>query len=90
MVKSYSIRVFGKVQGVFFRASTEKKAKALGVNGIVRNERDGSVFIEAEAEEDVIEQFIHWCKRGPEHARVDSIDIAEIDYKGYLKFEVTR
>jgi acylphosphatase len=43
-----SIRISGKVQGVFFRASTKGKAEQYGINGFVRNEKDGSVYIEAE------------------------------------------
>ena len=80
----------GKVQGVFFRASTKEKAEELGITGFVRNERDGSVYIEAQGEEDVLEDFLHWCKRGPQHARVDAINIAEIKGGDFEAFEVRR
>jgi acylphosphatase len=90
MIKTFSIRVSGEVQGVFFRASAKKKADELTLAGKVRNEKDGSVYIEAEGEEDQLEEFVHWCKRGPQHARVDAIDVSEIDYKDYSGFVVER
>lgn len=90
MVKTYSIRVKGKVQGVYFRASTKEEADRLGLNGFVKNERDGSVYIEVEGEEDEMEEFMHWCQRGPEHARVDTLDIVEIDFRDFSSFEMTR
>jgi len=90
MRKCYSIHVHGKVQGVFFRASTKDKADELGITGFVRNERDGSVFIEAEADEAILNQFVVWCKQGPRMARVDRCDVQEIEPKGYSTFEVKR
>ena len=48
MIKHFDITVQGKVQGVWFRDSTMKEAKRLGINGFVRNEPDGSVYVEAE------------------------------------------
>ncbi len=90
MIKTYSVRVTGKVQGVFFRASARQKADDLGLPGFARNQPDGSVYIEVEGEEDDLEEFFHWCQRGPQHARVDSTDIAEIDFKGFKDFEVRR
>lgn len=90
MIKTYSVRVAGKVQGVFFRASTKQQADDLGLSGFVRNQPDGSVYVEVEGEEDQLEDFLHWCKRGPQHARVDSIDITEIDFKDFEGFDVRR
>jgi acylphosphatase len=51
MKKHFNIRISGRVQGVFFRASTKAKAEELGISGFVQNEPDGSVYIEAEGEE---------------------------------------
>jgi acylphosphatase len=90
MIKTFSIRVSGEVQGVFFRASAKKQADGLNLTGKVRNERDGSVYIEAEGEEDQLEEFLHWCKRGPQHAKVDAIDVSEIDYKDFEGFVIER
>lgn len=71
MKKSVSIHVTGRVQNVGFRYYTQKKAIELGVRGFVKNRPDGSVYIEAEAEEGPLGLFIHWCSQGPAWARVD-------------------
>lgn len=65
--------VSGRVQGVYFRVFTRKKALQLGVNGYTRNLADGQVEIVAEAEEDILEKFIQWCHKGPVTARVDQV-----------------
>lgn len=88
MMKHVTIRVSGKVQGVFFRASTEKEAQKLKLSGIVRNELDGSVYIEAEGNETAIEQLIVWCRKGPERARVDKCEVTEGQPKGYTEFRI--
>jgi acylphosphatase len=90
MIKHVSIIVIGKVQGVFFRASTAEKAEALGVTGYVRNEPDGNVFIEAEAEEAVLEKFVGWCKQGPPRAQVLELKINTGELKGFKQFEIRR
>ena len=86
----YSIWVKGKVQGVFFRASTKDAAERLGVCGWVRNEPDGSVHIEAEAPEEKMEQFIKWCRQGPRFAHVHSIHFETGSVKGYKDFTIQR
>jgi acylphosphatase len=84
------IRVVGKVQGVFFRASTKAKADELGIKGSVRNEPGGTVYIEAEGEVANVEQFIEWCKEGPPRSRVDNLDVREAKVTGYSDFSVLR
>ena len=88
-MKHVDIRVIGLVQGVFFRVSTQRAAEGLGVNGTVRNEADGSVFIEAEGSSEAIERFVTWCRRGPSRARVDRLVVVEGELCGYLSFEIT-
>jgi acylphosphatase len=90
MIKHFSIRISGKVQGVFFRASTEQKAREFSISGFVRNESDGSVFIEAEGEEENLKVFIEWCQQGPRSARVDRCDVNPGDVKGYSRFVIQR
>lgn len=89
MKKHFSIRVFGKVQGVFFRASTKEQAEELGIKGFVRNENDGSVYIEAEGEEEPLQTFIGWCKTGPPKAHVDQCVIHSGEIKGFKNFVIT-
>ncbi|MBX2970996.1 MAG: acylphosphatase [Cyclobacteriaceae bacterium] len=74
-MKRVSILVKGKVQGVFYRASTVTKAQQLGVKGVVRNEPDGSVYIEAEGDEGNLNELIAWCRVGPPRARVDEVAV---------------
>lgn len=89
-MKHCNIHVNGKVQGVFFRASTKQKADELGVRGFVRNERDGSVYIEAEADKTTIDEFITWCRKGPAHAVVIEIEINEAPLQNFTTFEIQR
>ncbi len=87
-LKHYRITVSGKVQGVGFRISTKKMADAMGVKGIVRNQPDGSVFIEAEGDEELIKYFMIWCHQGPDESVVKwvSVDLGEL--KNYTSFEI--
>ena len=89
-MKTVSVRISGKVQGVFFRASTKEKADELGIKGFVKNERDGSVFIEAQGEEENLNTFLYWCKQGPRLARVDRCEITEAQPRHYTTFEISR
>jgi len=85
-LKSYEIKIFGKVQGVGFRFYTHKKAVELELKGFVQNKPDGSVYIEAEGEEENLEQFILWCNDGPAWARVLKVQMQETPFLGYKEF----
>ena len=67
--------ISGIVQGVFFRANTEKVARSLQLTGWVRNLADGRVEVVAEGAQDRIGDFIDWCHRGPPAASVDEIEV---------------
>jgi acylphosphatase len=82
------IIVKGKVQGVFFRASTKEAADRLGIDGQVKNLRDGSVWIAAEGEEGIMEAFIAWCRQGPPRASVSGLQLTEAPLQHYKGFEV--
>ncbi len=89
-MQSISIQVFGKVQGVWFRKSTQLKAEELGIVGTVQNLTDGSVFIEATGNEKPIQDFKNWCSEGPPHARVESLEVKEIPIKTFKNFTIIR
>lgn len=90
-MKRISIRISGKVQGVFYRASTVTKAQQLGVNGFVRNEPDGSVYIEAEGNEDKLNELIAWCRVGPPRARVDEVAVeTHVTLRSFTDFRISR
>jgi acylphosphatase len=90
MIKHLDITVQGKVQGVFYRASTKAVADQLGVRGCVKNMPDGNVFIEAEAEAALLDMFLEWCHEGPERARVTAVESQEGEMKNYRNFEVVK
>lgn len=69
--------VTGKVQGVFFRASTQRQAQRLGVTGHARNLADGSVEVVACGSDAAVAQLIEWLHRGPEHARVAGVAVSD-------------
>lgn len=89
-MKHVSIRVYGRVQGVFFRASTKEMAEELAICGSVKNERDGSVAIEAEGDVEAIGNFIEWCRSGPRLARVDRCEVAEGEVQNIRGFSIAR
>ena len=88
--KHFNIKITGFVQGVFFRASTKEKADSLGITGMVRNEPDGSVYTEAEGEENDLTRFIEWCNRGPAHARVEKCQVEEGGMRNFKRFTIER
>lgn len=89
-LKHFKIIVSGKVQGVFYRACAKEKADEWNIKGFVRNEPNGDVYIEAEAEEDVLYKFIKWCNMGPARAKVDRIEAIPGELFGFTSFDIKR
>ncbi len=87
-MKRLRIQVTGKVQGVFYRPSTQAKAKELGLNGWVKNSEDGSVLIEAEGEDQKLDKLVEWCRQGPGAAQVNGVEAEEVVPEGVNTFEV--
>lgn len=87
-MRRFNIIVRGKVQGVFFRASAKEIADRLGIKGFVRNERDGSVYIEAEGDDDQLKKFITWCHQGPNRAEVVEVKTIEMPLNNFSVFEI--
>ena len=90
MTKHFTFHIYGRVQGVFFRQSSQKEAQKLSLTGYAHNEADGSVLIEAEGSEEALNAFESWCRQGPTAARVDKVEVQEEPIKGYKEFEVRR
>ncbi|MCX8166534.1 MAG: acylphosphatase [Candidatus Micrarchaeota archaeon] len=88
-------RVYGLVQGVFYRATCKSVAQKLGLKGYVKNLDDGSVEIGCYGPKQKVEELISWSKKGPRNARVDKIEFMELTPKmlSYIKsfgtFEIT-
>lgn len=88
--KAISIRVSGKVQGVWFRKYTAEAAERLGIRGWVRNEPDGSVLIHAEAETEQLDAFLSWCHSGSPLSRVDRVAVEEAEEGPHSGFRIMR
>lgn len=90
MTESRYFRVTGRVQGVFYRASTQARAEELGLTGWVRNCADGSVELEASGDAEALRQLESWLWQGPERAQVSAVDVAEGAGEPASGFEVRR
>jgi acylphosphatase len=78
----------GRVQGVFFRDETRRRARSLGVTGWVSNRPDGAVEAVFEGRPDAVESMVQWCRRGPSGARVDDVQATSEDPRGEDGFTV--
>ena len=68
----------------------KEMADALGLTGLVRNESNGSVYVEVEGTPESLGTFIEWCHRGPARARVDKCEIQEGSLNGFSRFIIER
>ena len=90
-MKTYQLRITGKVQGVWYRASAKDKAIALDLKGKVWNESDGAVGILVQGHEDIVSEFVEWCKKGPMLAEVNDVEVHEQPVRElYQSFEIVR
>lgn len=71
--------VQGRVQGVFFRASTARVAEELGVTGHARNLADGRVEVLACGPPDAVDELCQWLRHGPPSARVDALEFSDAE-----------
>lgn len=90
-IKSVKILVWGKVQGVFYRASTKSKADSLNLIGFVKNEPDGTVLINASGESHNIKKLIEWCWKGSEFSKVEKVEVQDLEnFPDKHGFEIRR
>lgn len=83
------VAVRGRVQGVWFRASAAREAARLGVSGFARNERDGSVTVEAEGSPEAVAAMVAWCRAGPPRAEVTEVVVTDLEPLGTTGFRAT-
>jgi acylphosphatase len=81
-------RIYGKVQGVFYRKYARDKARELNVMGFIKNEPDGTVYFEAEGEKEQIEVFKKWCMDGSPGSKVTNIEMEENEIQLYKDFQI--
>ncbi|MEN6585394.1 MAG: acylphosphatase [Sulfuricella sp.] len=80
------LRLYGRVQGVFYRESMCRKAAELGVTGWVRNRRDGTVEAMVQGDEEAVRRMLEWARRGPEMAQVTDMVVGQ-GSGSYAEFE---
>lgn len=86
-----TLRIVGKVQGVYYRESTRAEATRLGLTGWVRNLGDGSVELVAEGPSAALEGLVRWCRRGPPAAEVRDLERTDAAATGeFTGFTVRR
>lgn len=82
--------IIGKVQGVFYRATAKKIANKLKLTGCIKNIKDGNVEAIATGNEEQLQEFINWCKQGPENAKVEDVIVKQKQIMSFHTFEITR
>ena len=89
-MKRLELIIHGRVQGVAFRWHARQKAQQLGLTGWVRNRPDGTVRLLAEGDDARLDQLETWARRGPDHARVDRVEVFRGEAgSGCDDFEIT-
>ena len=90
MKERVSLKISGRVQGVFFRKCACDEANRFKLSGWIRNGVDGTVEVTAEGEKERLEQFIQWCYHGPRGAMVENIQIEHLpatgEFQGFKVF----
>lgn len=89
-MKTVHLKISGKVQGVFFRASAMEMAKLHKISGWIKNTYDDKVEALITGTNDEVEKFIEWCKHGPEKANVEKVIITNKELQICTRFEVIR
>lgn len=87
MIRAHVV-VSGRVQGVFFRYETRRRAQMEGLVGWVRNIPDGRVEAVFEGPEEAVERMVRWCRQGPDGAEVDDAEVTRETPEGLDGFEV--
>lgn len=73
-MKQLHLKIYGRVQGVFYRENTKNQARQLGLVGWVKNCLDGTVELLAQGEDKNLQKLAEWCKNGPKHAGVEKVE----------------
>ena len=87
-MKCVHMHVFGRVQGVFFRANVKAKAEELGLKGYAKNMEDGSVEVVAQGENEKLEQLVSFIRKNPGIAQVKDIKINHKETEDFKEFNV--
>lgn len=84
------VYISGRVQGVYYRASTRDKAREEGVDGWVKNRSDGRVEAVFEGPKQAVDSMLEWCETGSRAADVDTVEVTTEQPEGEEGFEIRR
>ena len=87
-MKRVRIIIGGRVQGVGFRYFVQENANRFGINGYVKNMPGGNVEVDAEGDQDKLDDFFEKCRQGPPQASVDLFQISDVPVYGYTRFRI--
>lgn len=85
-----NLLIKGKVQGVYYRVAAKEEADKLGVKGWVKYISEGRVEAMATGTEKQLEQFITWCRKGPEKAVVKDVIVTQLSEQHFDEFLITQ
>jgi len=88
-MKKLKVKISGTVQGVFFRKFVKDNADELGIRGYIRNMDNGSLEIVLEGRDEVVNDMLAKCKKGPDHSEVKEVEVEEIKHLGLEGFKVS-
>ena len=89
-MKTVHLLISGKVQGVFFRAEAKNMAEKLAITGWIKNTSDEKVEALVSGGAADVDEFVNWCKTGPDRAKVENVQVSESPFTRFEKFEVVR
>lgn len=90
MLKTVSIYISGKVQGVWYRKYTAEKAAELGINGFVKNLPDDRVYILATGTEEQLKELVQWCYSGSPKSKVEKVEVKDESLQIFNSFRIER
>ena len=86
MKKNQIIRISGQLGGTLFRQEARQKGEKLGLTGHAQIEPEGDLRIDAEGEPDALDEFVNWCKTGPNGTNVRSVHVDDGPVQGFDRF----
>lgn len=90
-MKTTRINIYGKVQGVWFRDFVRKTANKFELNGWTKNEPDGSVLVEVEGDNIIIDKFIEKLKIGSPLSKIQKVDVKWVENENkFQSFKIIR
>jgi acylphosphatase len=85
---SYIAHISGKVQGVYFRVSSQQKAIDFGLSGYAKNLSDGDVEVFLSGKQENVDKMLSWLKHGPEQAQVTQMKQKKVDWQAHSFFSI--